>query len=370
MKIAKISFCIQHLDQFGQGVHKENGNIYFIPQTLPGEEGKAQVVASRKGVNFCKLIKITTPSPHRETSPCPHYAQCSGCHYLHTSYEFELEQKLSQFKRQLASCGFEQKITPVAATERFHYRNRMQLHYDRRTSQLGMIASSKDEILPIPSCLLPSNDVKQAIDGLYKNKSWITASSQGPTEGHLEIYQQNNAVKLSYNERYAAGGFTQINQSQNKKCLEIFSTIYKDILPTDRKVNILDLFGGDGNLTRELENHHITVVDSGPIRNMQHQNQHYVQLDIYGKKALKSLESQVKAAEIIVLDPPRSGLKNIAEVVQLFRPETIVYLSCNPSTLIRDIENLLDEYQIDAAYLLDFFPSTFHWESLVILKRK
>ena len=100
----KISFTIDHLDMFGQGVFKDGSDIFFIPKTLPGEKGSAQVVVSKKGVNFCKLLTISSHSAQRVDSECPHYQGCSGCHYLHTNYEFELAHKKNQFQRMLSYC--------------------------------------------------------------------------------------------------------------------------------------------------------------------------------------------------------------------------------------------------------------------------
>lgn len=365
-----IEFNIDHLDQFGQGVCRKEGEVYFLPKTLPGEGGKARVVASTKGVNFCELIEITKKSPRREDPPCPHYEECAGCHYLHTDYTFEIKHKAEQFTRMLKACDFTDKLEVVSAEDQFEYRNRVQLHYNKSEKKLGFIDSSKKNILEVPFCLLPSKKIQDELQNLYTDNSWLKKVKVAPNKGHIELYQNKSKVRISLNSDYSEGGFTQVNADQNEECIKIFDKIFKETISLESNHTVVDLFGGNGNLTQKLTNQKVIVVDSGPEREMAQLNQQFVKLNLYKKRAIETLREYTSSVDVLILDPPRSGLKNLDEFIATLSPNYIVYLSCNPSTLIRDIKKITSFYKIIQANLLDFFPSTYHWESLLVLKRK
>ena len=89
-------FLIDHIDPLGQGVFKQDDQVFFIPKTLPGETGDFVIDKKSKGVHFGTCTQITNKSPERITPDCPHFDQCNGCHFLHTHYQNELK---SQYKQ-------------------------------------------------------------------------------------------------------------------------------------------------------------------------------------------------------------------------------------------------------------------------------
>jgi 23S rRNA (uracil1939-C5)-methyltransferase len=82
-----IKFLIDHIDPLGQGVFKKDEDIFFVPKTLPGEEGFLEIIKKTKGVHFCRVIKLTKKSSLRKKSSCSHFYNCNGCNFLHTDYE-------------------------------------------------------------------------------------------------------------------------------------------------------------------------------------------------------------------------------------------------------------------------------------------
>ena len=103
-KLAPMNkFLIDHIDPLGQGVFKEDGQVYFIPKTLPGESGEFKINKSSKGVNFATCTKLETKSPDRTISECEFFDECNGCHYLHTSYEKEIEFKILSYQKILSN---------------------------------------------------------------------------------------------------------------------------------------------------------------------------------------------------------------------------------------------------------------------------
>lgn len=359
-----IPFKIESFDSLGQGVSKVTDKITFIPKTLPGEEGNAELLAQKKGVAFARVINLTQSSPQRTKPECAHYENCPSCHFLHTNYDYEIELKRINLERLFFKLKIP-KIEVIKAPKRFAYRNRVQLHYDVRKKLLGMFNARSGQIIPIPNCLIVESEIKPEMDRLYFENQWLKKVPKNSESGHLEIYKTDSGIKINWNKPYAEGGFTQVFQSMNLVLKEVIQNELKN-QPNEQ---ILDLFAGNGNISNELSYSSRLCIDIYPEQPTQNE---FFSQNIYADDALKNvLKIMTKnsfLASILLLDPPRSGLKNLKEWVEQIKPKRIIYVSCDPHTLVRDI-GALNDYQISKVFLLDFFPSTFHFESLVFLER-
>ena len=142
---------------------------------------------------------------------------------------------------------------------------------------------------------------------------------------------------------------------------------------TNDSSTTVDLFGGNGNITKALS-HRTIVMDATPTKYIKLQNkeyQEYSELDIYDQSAINKLEAfNIKDIDLLVIDPPRSGLKNIDEFTKVLNPKYIVYVSCNNQTLARDTHKILEDYLIEEAHMFDFFPGTRHFESVIFFKHR
>ncbi|MES2528029.1 MAG: hypothetical protein V4598_13125 [Bdellovibrionota bacterium] len=358
-----VPFKISSLDSLGQGVSKIGERITFIPKTLPGEEGEAIVHSEKKGVAFARLSSLSQKSQARIDSICPHFSNCPSCHYLHTSYEQEIESKKENFLKLFRNLPLPE-LKVVTAPERTGYRNRIQLHYDTKIRKLGMLDARSSEIIPVPSCLIAEKPVQEKLKELYANDLWLSLAPKNLSRGHVEIYRKENETKISWNQDYASGGFTQVYQEMNRRLqVELTNWFGKE------KQDVLDLFAGNGNLTNDLPYSRRLCVD---IYNEQ-KSSDFLSLSLYDKNALQVVLSNLKKKQIqietLILDPPRSGLSNLNEWVNEISPARIAYVSCDPHTLVRDLQKI-PGYHLTGAVLLDFFPSTFHFESLIFLGRK
>lgn len=356
-----VPFHITSIDSLGQGVSKITDKVTFVPKTLPGEEGSAAVVADKAKISFAKLKNITRPSPRRLPPSCEHFQQCSGCHYLHTDYPYELELKLENMKNLFRHYpDLDHQV--IAAPQRLGYRNRLQLHYDLGSQQLGLLDSRNFNILEIPRCQIAEPQVAQVMSELYHQKSWMKLAPAGVKRGHVEIYCHQNQVKLSWNQAYAQGGFTQVNAAMNHKLKEKVVEFASALKPQF----ILDLFAGDGNLSNNLPYQGRLCVD---MYQKTMASDFYSQ-NLYGKNALSSVAKKIKGLQVdlLILDPPRSGLKNLAEWLEMTQARHVIYVSCDPHTQVRDISSLTN-YQIKSSLLLDLFPATFHFETMLLLER-
>jgi 23S rRNA (uracil1939-C5)-methyltransferase len=359
-----IPFEITSMDSLGQGVSKLSDKVTFIPKTTVGDKGEAEVMSEKKGVVFARARSFSTLSPERIKAECIHFDTCPSCHYQHVPYEKELEFKKENFKKLFRKLPLPE-VEVVSAPERFFYRNRIQLHYSLKSKLIGMRDPQTFSITPIPKCIIGEPEVLKEIQRLYENNNWLKEVPSSPADGHVEIYWINNQLKVSWNKSYAEGGFTQVYGLMNEKLKSVMHDSWK--IPAQSE--LLDLFGGNGNLSNGLNYSKRLCVDiykSNPGADFLNQ-------DLYDENALKNVLKEIKKRNLnlkhLLLDPPRSGLKNLNEWVEALKPETIAYVSCDPHTLARDVQ-ALDGYSFSRAFLIDFFPSTFHFESFIILERK
>jgi 23S rRNA (uracil1939-C5)-methyltransferase len=371
-----VDFVIDHLDPLGQGVSKRidaknKSTITFVPKTLPGEQGKAHVIKSAKGVEFAALESLTKTSTQRIDTECPHYARCSGCDYLHISYSDELAFKKAALLFLLRSFNLkEDSIEVMGAPERFGYRNRVQLHY--RHKYLGLIDANSDQVLEIPQCKLVSSLIKAKMDEMYSDKNWSVHYSG---RGHVELYEKNGSVQMEWNQPYASGGFSQVNTAMNQRLRDWLVNYFAKI----ELSALLDLFSGNGNLSDALIKDRAVqrqLIDTSPWPESA-PNEQYLQLDLYDDEALPRFlrRAKLKEADVMLLDPPRKGFASLVQWSNQLKPKTIAYVSCNPVTLSRDLQTLMKEqkktdYQISRVVLLDMFPGTHHFETVVVLKNR
>lgn len=358
-----IGFKILSLDSLGQGVSKTENRITFIPKTLPGEEGVATIQSEKKGVAFARALEITTRAAERISPECPHFAQCPSCHYLHAPYERELAAKKESFEqltRKLPLPGL--KVVP--APRRFSYRNRIQLHFDTKLRQLGMLDARTSTIVPVPQCLIPVEPIRTELKRLYENDQWLRFVPKGSTRGHVELYLREGMVLQHWNEAYASGGFTQVFAEMNE-ALRLEIQHWYGSAPGE----ILDLFAGDGNLSNNLPYSARLCVDVYT----EPKGSDFLSQSLYHKGALQRIRAELGRRNLrphtLLLDPPRSGLSDLQAWLEELKPGRVAYVSCDPHTMVRDLLKV-EDYRPTGAVLLDFFPSTFHFESLIFLERK
>lgn len=356
-------FKIVSIDGLGQGVSKEE-RILFVPKTLPGEEGHARILAQKKNVAFGWPQEIKTPAPNRIEPECPHFSECPSCHYLHTSYTDEMEYKRLAFDQIFRGLPLPRPDV-IEAPRRLAYRNRIQLHYDTKLRKLGLFSLSLKKIVEVPRCKIALPEITKKLEELYADEYWLKLAEKEKAQGHVELYLREGQVQMTWNRPYAEGGFTQVYEEMNQLLKNEIHRIF-----SDRPVgNLLDLFGGGGNLSEELSYAKRLCVDYYSVP----KKADFFSLDLYSPKALSLLIKKLKEEDLniqsLILDPPRAGFKELNLWLDTLKPERVVYVSCDPQTLSRDLRTVTS-YEVERSYLFDFFPSTYHFETMLLLKRK
>ena len=320
------------------------------------------------------MTDVATPSADRKVPECVHFQQCNGCDYQHTSYDKELEFKKNALIRHMFKFP-EIDITVHGAKRRLGYRNRIQLHYDKKKRVMGLM-NYKNEIIPVPECKIIDPSVAYELRALYANNNWLRAVEKEPATGHVELYSKHNEagghnVKLSVNRPYANGGFTQVNAEMNERLRVFIQKKAEEIIPP--KAVVYDLFGGNGNLTVKFRNPTL-VVDKYRTTPTQTAHQKFYSLDLYDPGAVKSLIG-LKAEgyprpDWLIIDPPRSGLKNLNEFLNEFKPAGFIFIACEATSFTRDTLGILNNYELKSVEIFDLFPSTQHFETIGIFTRR
>lgn len=358
----KVDFEIDHIDPLGQGVSKQGENITFVAGTLPGENGIATVFKRAKGVQFARLDSLHKTADNRVEPACPHFNQCPGCQFLHTDYASELGYKKVTLERLLGALGVTgESIEVVPAPRRLAYRNRVQLHY--RHKYIGMLDTVRNEVLEVPHCKILRPELQAAFDQLYRGE-W---TADHPGHGHCELYFKSGEVSVAWDESYAHGGFSQVYEEMNKELQGRVQT-QLEALQTRR---LLDMFSGSGNLSqafaaaggeRLMIDNYSDPAASDP--------ENFYPMDLYDDQTLPNFIRRVGGADFdtLLLDPPRRGFPGLDSWVKKIKPRHVLYVSCNPASLARDLRGLGLRFRFKKIQLLDLFPATTHFETLVVLE--
>jgi 23S rRNA (uracil1939-C5)-methyltransferase len=351
------------MDPLGQGVSRKTGRVTFVAGTLPGETGTAVVYKRSKGVQFARLKSLDKIAESRVEPACPHFDLCPGCQYLHTGYDKEIEYKRATLQHFLAALDVTPDMIEVQqAPRRLSYRNRVQLHY--RHQYIGMLDGVANQVLPVPQCKIIRPELQQAFDQLYE-KNW-TRDHTG--HGHCEIYRKSGEVGVSWDEEYAHGGFSQVNDDMN----ENLQNRVQQLLEQTRTKRLLDLFSGTGNLSNVYAENggERVLIDSFKATGETAMPEKYYSMDLYDEETLQNFSRQAGCSDFdtLLIDPPRRGFPELNNWVNRLKPRHLVYVSCNPASLAHDVRSLSKRFRIKTIELLDMFPATSHFETLLLLE--
>lgn len=359
----KVEFVIENIDPLGQGVSKKDGSITFVAGTLPGESGVATVYKRSKGVQFARLETLEKVADNRVEPECPHFYQCPGCQFLHTDYASELTYKKATLERFLAALDVSgDSIEVVSAPRRLAYRNRVQLHYRHR--YIGMLDTVSNEVLEIPKCKIIREELQAAFTDIYKG-DW---THDHPGHGHCELYFKSGEVSLKWDENYAHGGFSQVYEEMN----QVLQDRVQEQLEKLEVSQLLDIFSGSGNLSNRFASTggSRVMIDNYSDPSGAADPDNFFRMDLYHDQTLQNFVRRLGHTDFdtLLMDPPRRGFPGLDSWVKKIKPCYVVYVSCNPASLTRDLRNMSTRFRFESVQLLDLFPGTSHFETLVVLK--
>ncbi|EAQ98402.1 class I SAM-dependent RNA methyltransferase [Congregibacter litoralis] len=369
---------VRDLNSDGQGVvpHPQ-GRIFFVPGVWPGETGVFEISSLKGRMGFAQIATLSETSQQRRSPPCPHHGfagdSCGGCPWLFMDYSEQLMRKEQLVKKVLQPLGEKHSVADIwPSPAELGYRNRGQFKSDGQ--RLGFVAGSSREIAEIHDCLVLNDKNRQTLRDLLSqlpNPAWKPDRARRWTT--LDIDDHITASEVTVNQRRP---FRQGNSAQNQSMRAWLKARVLEAGPPD---HVLELFAGSGNFTEVLEEagcKHIVAVDSflPAIERLKERDLTGVtsfgcNLD-RGDSAAK-LQEPLVIASLLLLDPPRDGLKNIGDYLKAAPAlRTIIYISCDPATLARDLKVAVEQgFELQEVQPLDLFPQTPHVETLTVLRR-
>jgi 23S rRNA (uracil1939-C5)-methyltransferase len=430
----ELRLIIEKMVYGGDGLGHAEGNTVFAPFVLPEESVRVTVAKRKKQTVWGKLLEVTQASPSRVNAQCPHFGVCGGCHYQHIAYAEQVRFKIGILRETLSRLGgisWGGEVTPHTAAP-YAYRNRAQWAVRAGMPRaLGYFLPESSVIMPVDVCPVLS----PALADTFHRLQELARGGRLPT-GILEIeaFADSADEKIALNvafdaypkpapelaeyiraalpkieslllldqkkERFeltgpgfllhAAGGFqfrvSHLSFFQVNRFLieELLAAVTNDA----KGGRALDLYAGVGFFTMPLAKTFAKVVSVDAnlaatrdlYANAEAAN---VEVTTFHEHTEDFLKKPQDRPDLVVLDPPRAGLGALAaeKLVELGAPE-IIYLSCDPSTLARDLAVLTGNtkkpaeirasgpfYEIVAMDMFDLFPQTFHIETLVRLRR-
>jgi 23S rRNA (uracil1939-C5)-methyltransferase len=410
-------------------VARQNGKVVFVRGAAPGDEVRIAVREEHRSYVYADVIQVLRASPDRRVAPCPYLPRCGGCPWQHLTYAAQLRAKEAVVREHVTRAlrGTQNEGSPtyapiVAAAPEFGYRHRLSLRVaaTRRPSdrQVGFFAGGSHELVPVEHCLL----AESALDGAIPLAAqWVARLRSEPrrlelllaadgvrwvflveVEGGLAV--GDGAVATEFLSRHPgvaalglrgrrarrvwgddrcaldvepglrlvvrAGTFSQVTRTGNQALLR--AVLAAGAFAAAH--HVLDLFAGAGNLSLPIARRAARVVaierDARAVEDGRANAQALgiTRCEFRRASSLAGVRDVMRRGErydVAVLDPPRSGAADLVPALLDLAPARIVYASCDPATLARDLRLLGSRYRVDHVQPIDLFPQTYHVETVV-----
>lgn len=398
----KYTVDIEKMDHQGRGIAFINGVITFIPNTLPLEKVEIQITKHSKKYNEARLVKIIKESPKRIIPACPYYSVCGGCNMMHLSYSDELEYKENKIREiinRFTNIDIN-KIKKIIPNSEFNYRNKATFQVKET---IGYYKEKSYEIICVDKCLIVDDKINEILKEIKKiNLEKIYQIVIRVSKDDSMIVFKANTYDLNidylkdkvntiviFNKDYKVitgkgyiidkiGEYSFIISPESffQVNTEGAYNLYNKVLEyVENSNNLLDLYCGTGtigiflskicNKIIGVEINKYAVEDAVVNKNLNKvKNIDYICNDA-------SYINELGDFDTVVIDPPRSGMdKNTINNLLKLGPNKIVYVSCDPITLARDLNILNEFYDVLEITPVDMFSKTYHIETVCVLEKK
>ena len=425
-------FDVEKMIYGGAGLGRLGGKVVFVPFTVPGDRVKVEIHQEKRDFIEARLLEIISPSTFRTQPFCPLFGRCGGCHYQHIAYREQIrlkEEILQEFlSRKLMAKNFD--FLPMIPSPRDRsYRIRAQFKVGTWEGEkvLGFYATHSHRVIPIEACPLLhilAQELLQTLQAWWNQEKGpfsiqgidiqvspdegrgvvaIKAKGKGPFSSLEQLAKRSTLLKgiawegnppwtwgdvtllyqgvadgtdppIRYQAHYRS--FIQVNPDQNRNLIH---TLMQWAELTGRE-RVLDLYCGAGNLSLPLARRSSRLWgidrDEGAVASARENAKrnglaHADFMAATARGGLLRLKEEIPRLDVAVMDPPRAGAQEILPLLASLRPERIFYISCNPSTLIRDLAKLEGMgYDMKRIRGLDMFPQTYHMEAIAELQRR
>ncbi len=371
---------------------RDDGKIVLASYGIAGERVVVEVREEHPTYIVAEVVEVLRPSPERVEPCCPHFGACGGCQLQHISYEGQGRIKQSVLTDQLRRIGHivDPPVNPILAAENpWNYRNNARFTV-RREGTTGFTHWHTHRFEPIDECLIMDpriNDIKRKLDGALTNRERQLAVRIGHNTGEMLIHPALNGRgdergvetgQDSYEERLfnvpfkvSAASFFQVNTAQAERMM----ALVRDRLRPTSSDTIVDAYAGVGTiaaLIAPMVGRVIAIEESAAaVRDAEVNLATFPNVEMVLAKTEEALPELDERVDAVILDPPRAGCyPEVIDALRRLQPRRIVYVSCDPATLARDLNRLiLCGYMLTDVTPVDMFPHTYHIESVSTLER-
>ncbi|HET9857514.1 MAG TPA: class I SAM-dependent RNA methyltransferase [Chthoniobacterales bacterium] len=345
LKIEDIAFG-------GKGVARDNGKAVFIPFTIDGELVSAKITREKKQFAEAEIVDLRERSPHRVEPPCPYFGSCGGCAYQHIDYTHQLEIKSRQVRDVLQRIGKLKDIPMrpmIPSPLEYAYRNRVTVHAENGV--IGYFRRDSHRLIDVERCPIAMDEA---------NRELAELRSQRVRDGHYTL-----------RARSGPRVFLQTNDG--------VANALRDLIVEQMPANhdlLIDAFCGAGFFAKALVDKFERIVGIdwdrfaiAAANESASTKETYIAGDV--ETELRSaLEKCDRDKTAVIVDPPAVGLSaSLRQSIADLAPATLIYVSCNPATLARDLTDLQDRFKIESVTPLDMFPQTAEIEVVAQLQR-
>lgn len=392
---------IKKLDHQGRGIAFTDGIITFIPNVLIGETVKIEITKNNKKIREAKVIDIIIKSKNRIQPLCKYYNLCGGCSMMHMSYADELnykENKIKEIFNKYTNINLN-VIKKIIPNDEYFYRNKATFQVKEN---IGYFKEKSYEIVPIDNCLIVDNKINEILkivkkiklNNIYQivirvseNESMVIFKANKEIELDIEELKKYVSTIILYNKDYkilygngyivdkigeysffiSPDSFFQVN---NKSTYNLYNKVLEYV---NKSSYLLDLYCGTGtigiflnkisNKILGIEINESAVEDANKNKELNRlKNIDFICTDV-------STYNEIDNFDVVIVDPPRNGLdKKTIEYLISLHVDKIVYVSCDPMTLARDLNILNEHYDILEITPVDMFSKTYHVECVCVLK--
>jgi 23S rRNA (uracil1939-C5)-methyltransferase len=387
---------IEKLVYGGEGLARIGTQAVFVPLAAPGDRLRVRIVTVERNFARAVIEEVLEAAPVRRTPPCPHFGVCGGCQLQHLDYAAQLVAKAEVVRESLRRLGgieWAGEIKTCAADE-FAYRSRAEIKVERDElgqPRPGFFKAGTHEVCEVNDCpiLLPS--VNRELQRLHAEPTLIPGDATRVylTAGDDEVIvtpatgedaKSSEVDALGTAHQRIAGfnyefGVRSFFQSNRLLVEELVRTVVED----KQGELAVDLYAGVGLFSLPLASRfkQVCAVEGNRaaaqhgVENARANNVTNVRYETVSVEAwLKYKAAEQPRPDLVVLDPPRAGAgATVIERLAALAPPQVVYVSCDPATLARDLKMLVAYgYGLETITVFDMFPQTFHVETAVELR--